>query len=142
MGEAVQAVERLLTAFWARDAEAVAKAVTEDFRFINMPFPHRPLIGRAAIKEVVARGNLGFPARLEDCNHEIFGSFEIGPRVMNERVDRFKFSGTWLELPVAALWEVAEGQVKLWKDYYDLGQFARMMSSVGIPIDLNAYYEA
>lgn len=134
------AVERLLDAFWKQDADGAAQAVTDDFQFVNVPFAHRPLQGREALRETIANGNLGFPEPLEDCEHVIVHSFEDDGRVMHERVDRFKFRGRWLELAVAGYWEVLDGQVRLWKDYYDLGQYARMMASAGVAVDVESYY--
>src|SRR5262249_8093800 len=76
------AVARLLNAFWTQDADGAARAVTDDFQFINVPFAHRPLVGRAALREVVARGNLGFPEPLEDHQCVVTQIFERDLLVM------------------------------------------------------------
>jgi limonene-1,2-epoxide hydrolase len=43
-----------------------------------------------------------------------------GSTVMNERTDRFLVAGRWIEIPIAAVFEVRDGRVSLWRDYFDL----------------------
>jgi limonene-1,2-epoxide hydrolase len=39
---------------------------------------------------------------------------------MNERTDRFLLKGEWVDLPVAGVFEVRDGRITLWRDYFDL----------------------
>jgi limonene-1,2-epoxide hydrolase len=39
---------------------------------------------------------------------------------MNERTDRFEIGGTWVDLPVAGVFELRDGRIALWRDYFDL----------------------
>jgi limonene-1,2-epoxide hydrolase len=62
----------------------------------------------------------------EKTEWEIVRQIEEGDTVFNERVDRFWFrSGMFpksnlLEWPVCTRWEIEDGKIKLWRDYYEL----------------------
>ena len=47
---------------------------------------------------------------------------------MNERTDRFEAGGRWIEIAVAGVWELRDGQIALWRDYFDVGQFNASMA--------------
>jgi limonene-1,2-epoxide hydrolase len=39
--------------------------------------------------------------------------------VLNEREDRFEIHGRWVTLPVAGIFEIRDGRITLWRDYFD-----------------------
>ncbi len=39
--------------------------------------------------------------------------------VFNERLDRFHLPHGWVEMPVTGVWEVRDGLITLWRDYFD-----------------------
>jgi limonene-1,2-epoxide hydrolase len=49
--------------------------------------------------------------------------------VLTERVDKFKIGDNWIALPVMGTFEVADGKITAWRDYFDLGQFQTQMAS-------------
>ena len=50
--------------------------------------------------------------------------------MFTERVDRFRAGDTWLELPVCGVFEVRDGRITLWRDYFDLATFTNAVSSL------------
>lgn len=44
-----------------------------------------------------------------------------GPVVFLERVDRHRLADKWVELPVTGVWEVHDGLITIWHDYFDVG---------------------
>lgn len=51
-----------------------------------------------------------------------------GNTVMNERLDRFNTaSGRSIEIPVMGVFEVNEGLITFWRDYFDNGMFLRQL---------------
>ena len=55
-----------------------------------------------------------------------------GNTVMNERLDRFNTaSGRTIELPVMGVFEVNEGLITFWRDYFDNGMFLRQIKGDG-----------
>jgi limonene-1,2-epoxide hydrolase len=43
-----------------------------------------------------------------------------GPVVFLERLDRHRLPKGWAELPVTGVWEVHDGRITVWRDYFDL----------------------
>jgi len=39
--------------------------------------------------------------------------------VLNERDDRLFIHGRWASLPVAGIFEIVDGRIVLWRDYFD-----------------------
>ena len=46
-----------------------------------------------------------------------------GNTVMNERTDRFLVDERWIEIPIAAVFEIRGDKVSLWRDYFDLDTY-------------------
>ena len=46
---------------------------------------------------------------------------------MTERVDVFKLPDKSFELPVMGTFEVSDGKINAWRDYFDLNQFTSQM---------------
>jgi limonene-1,2-epoxide hydrolase len=46
---------------------------------------------------------------------------------MTERVDAFKLPDKSFELPVMGTFEVNDGKINAWRDYFDLNQFTSQM---------------
>ncbi len=43
--------------------------------------------------------------------------------MLTERTDRFQIGEKWLELPVMGSFELADGKITAWRDYFDMAQF-------------------
>lgn len=50
-----------------------------------------------------------------------------GPAVMTKRVDHFITDNGRISLPVMGIFEVRDGTIAAWRDYFDLGQFSSQM---------------
>ena len=46
---------------------------------------------------------------------------------MTERVDHFKLPNKSFALPVMGTFEVSDGKIKAWRDYFDMNQFTSRM---------------
>jgi limonene-1,2-epoxide hydrolase len=56
-------------------------------------------------------------------------SAEQDGTVLNERTDRFRLAdGRWVELRVMGVFEVLDGKITAWRDYFDLGQWMAQLS--------------
>jgi limonene-1,2-epoxide hydrolase len=52
-----------------------------------------------------------------------------GDVVMNERTDTFTLAdGRELAIPVAGLFVLRDGRVRLWRDYFDLGSYRAQLA--------------
>ena len=48
--------------------------------------------------------------------------------VLTERLDKFSFGGKNVELPVAGVFELSEGKITAWRDYFDMAAWTRQTS--------------
>jgi limonene-1,2-epoxide hydrolase len=110
-GETVQA---FLAAASVRDYDTALPLLAEDVEYQNMPLP--PVHGREATRETL-EALMAMSTGAEWITHREVAD---GGLVMNERTDRFELHGRWVDLPVAGVFEVRDGQIVLWRDYFDL----------------------
>jgi limonene-1,2-epoxide hydrolase len=52
---------------------------------------------------------------------------------MNERTDRFLKDGTWHDLPVAGVFQLRDGLIASWHDYFDLQTAMTALFPEGFP---------
>ena len=119
MTQAITAVEQLISAWEALDPQAVVACFAADGIWHNMPYA--PLEGHAAIAAATAK----FLGDTVMCRFEIRHIAESSPGiVVTERVDVFRDKGgKELRLPVMGMFEVNEGLIKVWRDYFDSAPF-------------------
>jgi limonene-1,2-epoxide hydrolase len=95
--------------------------LADDIVYHNIPM--KPVTGPAAVKAVFDQ--IPFNA-VEFITHH---SAEHDHTVLNERTDRFKLAdGRWVELRVMGVFEVQDGKISAWRDYFDLGQWMAQLS--------------
>jgi limonene-1,2-epoxide hydrolase len=97
--------------------------LAEDVHFVNVPIPE-PIEGRAKAKQFLepffVKDSLIVPFHFQT---EIKQILSDGQSVMLERVDTFKIAGKQWSIPVVGVFEVKNGKITVWKDYFDMGQF-------------------
>jgi limonene-1,2-epoxide hydrolase len=99
------------------DLDGACELVTDDVEYDNVPMGKN--FGPEGIKSV-----LGLMAGgLDQVEWVVHRQVAAGPIVMNERTDRFGTGDRWVELPVAGIFEVHDGRISLWRDYFDMGTF-------------------
>jgi limonene-1,2-epoxide hydrolase len=99
------------------DLDGACELVTDDVEYDNVPMGKN--FGPEGIRSV-----LGLMAGgLDQAEWVIHRQVASGNLVMNERTDRFGAGDKWLELPVAGIFEVHDGKISLWRDYFDMGTF-------------------
>lgn len=120
--ETVNEFIRLVTS--AQLDEAVALCA-EDIEYDNVPMGKN--IGRQAVRDFLSPMVDGL--EVEFINHREAATGNI---VMNERTDRFTKDGQSADILVAGVFEVNdEGQITLWRDYFDLGQASAVFALFG-----------
>jgi limonene-1,2-epoxide hydrolase len=76
-----------------------------------------PVQGREAIKEFIA----GFTAAFDGIDFQIHRQISDGNVVMNERTDVMRRKdGGEIALPVTGVFEIVDGKIAKWCDYFDL----------------------
>lgn len=111
-------------ASWAeKDVDKILDYFTEDAVYINIPIDP-PNHGKAEIRAVIEQF-VGMAEAMEFIIH-YQGETPEG-LVMNERTDRFLLNGKWMDLPVMGIFELENGKIKAWRDYFDMNQFTSQM---------------
>lgn len=116
-------IRNFLAAFNAQDIDRVVSFFADDAVYHNIPT--QPVHGSDAIRTSISA--YASPADAIDWQLLAIGEAEDGT-VLTERLDRVDFGGSWVELPVMGAFELAEGKITAWRDYFDLAQFQSQMS--------------
>jgi limonene-1,2-epoxide hydrolase len=61
----------------------------------------------------------------EDIEFEVLGIASSGDLVFTERIDRFRMMGKTVALPVAGVFQVRDGKIAAWRDYFDMQSWLR-----------------
>ena len=122
MEQPLETVTRFCAAWSKLDIDEIVGFLSEDAVYHNIPLD--PVTGRDAIKATIA----GFTAGVDRIEFEIRNAAVDGNVVLNERVDRFFAPDRTIELPVMGTFEVADGLITAWRDYFDLNQFMTQLA--------------
>ena len=118
MADNTAVVKDFIDAFNANDLERIMTFFTDDAVYHNMPVA--PVSGPEAIRAVL-QGFMGMASQVDWVLHDVAESSE--GRVLTERLDRFLISEKWVELPVMGAFELKNGKISAWRDYFDMQQF-------------------
>jgi len=128
MEKPIELVRRFCAGWGNNMATAeLAAFFTDDAVYHNIPMA--PVIGREAIGKNIGSfirpGKAAAPGivPVESIDFRIINIAANGPVVMTERVDVFKLPGKSFELPVMGTFEVKDGKISAWRDYFDMNQF-------------------
>jgi limonene-1,2-epoxide hydrolase len=132
MESPIEVVRRFCAAWSANvGAAELAAFFTDDAVYHNIPLT--PVIGREAIEKnivsFVRPGKAAAPGvvPVESIDFRIINIAANGPVVMTERVDVFTLPHKTFELPVMGTFEVTDGKINAWRDYFDINQFTSRM---------------
>jgi limonene-1,2-epoxide hydrolase len=119
--ENIELVRRFCAAWNKPDIPAILDFFADDAVYHNMPV--QPVQGKDAIKGLIEQ----FMAPFEGCDWEIKHIAANGNTVLTERVDRF-LGEKPIELPVMGVFELRDGKIAAWRDYFDLTAWTRQAS--------------
>lgn len=109
---------------WSRlDAAELAAYFTEDGVYHNIPA--QPVAGREAVQNFIA----GFSADWTETDWEILSLVADGDTVICERIDKTKTKHGDVDLPCCGVFEMRDGRIAVWRDYFDLGTYMRAMGA-------------
>lgn len=114
-----ETVQAFLAALERLDADAALALVDDAIVYENVSLP--PVRGRAAFEKTMRLMEKNFD-RFEVRMHAIA---ENGGTVLTERVDVLEFFGIRIEPWVCGTFEVRDGRIVLWRDYFDWMQMTR-----------------
>src|ERR1700693_4069130 len=120
--DAERVVRDLCDAFNKHDAELLRPFFNDDVVYHNIPMD--PAVG---IDETIAFIT-GFLAMFESMVIETRHLAVRDNIVLTERVDTFKIGGKEAALPVMGTFEIRDGRISAWRDYFDMAQITKMLS--------------
>jgi limonene-1,2-epoxide hydrolase len=119
-----QVVERFCKVWSTRNLDEIMAFFTDDAEYQNIPVGPGAK-GKAAIKEVIN----SFLPMAKGLEFKVLRAAANGNTVLNERVDIFDLGGgKKIELPVAGVFEVRDGKIALWRDYFDMQMYTKQMA--------------
>ncbi|MFN2537252.1 MAG: limonene-1,2-epoxide hydrolase family protein [Mycobacteriales bacterium] len=120
-------VNQFLKVCAKRDYDAAFGLVTDDLEYQNMMLP--PVQGKDAMRDTCDM----LLSLCEDSEWLVHHEVANGDLVMNERTDRFLKDGAWHDLPVAGVFQLREGLISSWHDYFDLQTAMTALFPEGFP---------
>jgi limonene-1,2-epoxide hydrolase len=121
MTDNVAIIEEFIAAWSTLDADKLAEYFTEDGTYYNMPA--QAVTGRDNVRQFIA----GFLATWTETQWDVLNIIAAGDVVIAERLDRTKTSNGDVDLPCCGVFEMVDGKIKNWRDYFDLGTFMNAM---------------
>ena len=118
----IDLVRRFCAAWATVDIPQLLDFFTDDAVYHNMPV--QPIQGKDAIKGVLEQ----VMAPFERAEWELKQIAASGDVVLTERVDRFIGRERTVELLVMGIFEIRDGKIAAWRDYFDLAAWTRQTS--------------
>lgn len=122
-----QSANDLVTAFvhefdvQAPDAGKLGSYFADDAVYLNVPM--QPVTGKAAIQKVLG----GMAGSMKSAGWEVVHQVASGDVVMNERIDRFQVGEKSVAIRVCGVFEIKDGKIAAWRDYFDLAEWQNQM---------------
>ena len=114
-------VEVFLAALQDQDVDAAGAVLDEHLVYQNVGFPTIRGRGRAMKLFRGMEGRAGFEVKI----HRIAVN---GSSVLTERTDVLVFGPVRLQFWVCGVFEVKDGRITLWRDYFDMFDFTKALA--------------
>jgi len=119
--EAEQTVRACLAALETHDSALLRPYLTDDVVYHNIPVD--PAVGLEATLAFLD----GFFAMFSDTTVDIEHLAVRDDVVLTERVDTLTLGGHTAALPVMGTFELRDGRICAWRDYFDLAQVTALL---------------
>jgi limonene-1,2-epoxide hydrolase len=108
---------------WSRlDTDLMMSYFAGEPTYHNMPGP--PAVGTVAVRATIER----FLSNWQSTTWDVVNVAAAGNVVFAERVDRTDAGGKHVDLPCVGVFELEDGKIRAWRDYFDLATYQRAMS--------------
>jgi limonene-1,2-epoxide hydrolase len=106
--------------------DAALAMLADEVLYDNVPFPD--IVGRGEVEKFHRGFGIGTDFLLD---WKITHIAAAGNVVLNERIDVFRHrNGGEIVLPVMGTVTVEDGQITVWRDYFDPGDFERQLAAI------------
>ena len=121
MTDNVAVIREFIDAWSSLDADRLAEYFTEDGTYHNIPT--QPVTGRENVRNFIR----GFLSTWTETRWDIVQIMGEGDVVFAERLDRTRTTQGNVDLPCVGVFEMADGRIRVWRDYFDLATFMKAM---------------
>ncbi|MGE0622298.1 MAG: SgcJ/EcaC family oxidoreductase [Pseudomonadales bacterium] len=121
MTDNVAVIREFIEAWSSLDADRLAEYFTEDGSYHNIPT--QPVTGRENVRNFIR----GFLSTWTETRWDIIQIMGEGDVVFAERLDRTRTTQGNVDLPCVGVFEMADGKIRVWRDYFDLATFMKAM---------------
>ena len=94
----------------------------EDGIYHNMPIT--PVQGHEALRQFIK----GFAGGWTSTDWEVLHIVGSGDVVIAERIDRTVVGGKQVNLPCCGVFELRDGKIAVWRDYFDMPTYTRALA--------------
>jgi limonene-1,2-epoxide hydrolase len=115
-----EVVRSFIAAWNANDLADVIAHLHPDVVYHNVPV--EPIHGREAVRAYLF-GKGGF----DWVDWKLLAIAETGNKVLTERIDAFGIGGRDVSLPLMGIFEIEDGLIRAWRDYFDLDMYRRQL---------------
>ncbi len=130
MATPTEVVREFCAAFAAKDVDAIAARLADDVVYHNVGM--EPAVG----KEASLASITGFLDMSESLVFDIHRLAADGDTVLTERTDTFTINGVKAPIAVMGTFELRDGSIVAWRDYFDMGLTTRLMGGEDVPVSL------
>ncbi|MEZ5492233.1 MAG: limonene-1,2-epoxide hydrolase family protein [Gammaproteobacteria bacterium] len=122
MSDNERIVREFIAAWSNLDPAELATYFAVDGTYHNIP--SGPVTGRDNVQAMIA----GFIRPWQSTEWEIISLVADGDRVMVERLDKTVVASQPVNLPCVGVFEMENGQIKVWRDYFDLNTYLEQLN--------------
>jgi limonene-1,2-epoxide hydrolase len=116
----VETVRAFIAAWNANDMDKVVSFFTEDVFYHNIPV--EPIRGKSAVEQYLKSAG-----PWDKVDWKLLAIAASGSTVLTERIDEFVIRGRSVSLPLMGAFEIEDGRIKAWRDYFDLQMYVRQL---------------
>jgi limonene-1,2-epoxide hydrolase len=122
MATPTEVVQEFCAAFATNDVDTIAGLLADDVVYHNVGM--EPAVG----KEASLASIKGFLDMSESLAFDIHRIAANGDTVLTERTDTFTINGVKAPIAVMGAFDLRDGLIVAWRDYFDMGLTTRMMA--------------
>lgn len=123
MGSPEATVREFCELVSTKDLEKLRPLLTEDVVYHNIPM--EPSEGIEATLEALST----FFGMFKSMEFQILNIASAGEVVLTERIDVLSTDAASAPLPVMGTFEVRDGRISAWRDYFDMAQVGKLLGA-------------
>lgn len=115
-------IREFISSWSELNADKLADFFSEDGVYHNIPM--EPVKGKENVRLFIA----GFIQPWTETTWDILSIASAGELVIVERLDRTQAGDKAVDLPCVGVFEMQDGKIKVWRDYFDSNSYFKAMA--------------